>query len=136
VLLVSAEDLRPHTGTQDFVASAPLDMVYVADFSRMTDVREEDRSFLAGAEAGCIAQNVYLYCAGTGLATVVRGMVDRRSLARMLHLSNTQRITLAQTVGYPGREPRRCWASRQRSASRWRRPSDIRAARPEHGGLP
>jgi nitroreductase len=71
----------------------------------MTDVREEDRSFLAGAEAGCIAQNVYLYCAGTGLATVVRGMVDRRSLARMLHLSNTQRITLAQTVGYPGREP-------------------------------
>lgn len=70
----------------------------------MTDVREEDRAFLAGADAGCIVQNVYLCCAGIGLATVARGMVDRRSLARALHLSTTQRITLAQTVGYPGRE--------------------------------
>ena len=104
LLLVNAEDLRRHTGTQDFVAAAPLDLVYVADFSRMTDVREEDRAFLAGAEAGSIAQNVYLYCAGTGLATVVRGTVDRHSLARVLHLSKTQRITLAQTVGFPGHE--------------------------------
>lgn len=104
LLLVNAEDLRRHTGIQDFVATAPLNLVYVADFPRMTDVREEDRAFLAGADAGCIAQNVYLCCAGIGLATVVRGMVDRRSLARVLHLSTTQRITLAQTVGYPGRE--------------------------------
>jgi SagB-type dehydrogenase family enzyme len=104
LLRVSAEDLRRHTGTQDFVATAPLDLVYVADFSRMANVSEEDRAFLAGADAGCIAQNVYLCCSGMGLATVVRGMVDRRSLAHVLGLTTTQRITLAQTVGYPGRE--------------------------------
>lgn len=104
LLLVSAEDLRRHTGTQDFVATAPLDLIYVADFLRMPNVSEEDRAFLAGADAGCIAQNVYLCCAGIGLATVVRGLVDRRRLAQVLGLTATQRITLAQTVGYPGRE--------------------------------
>ncbi|MGZ5276571.1 MAG: nitroreductase family protein [Caldimonas sp.] len=104
LLRVSGEDLRRHTGTQDFVATAPLDLVYVADFSRMANVREEDRDFLAGADAGCIAQNVYLCCSGMGLATVVRGLVDRRSLAQVLGLATTQRITLAQTVGHPGRE--------------------------------
>jgi SagB-type dehydrogenase family enzyme len=104
LLRVSAEDLRRFTGMQDFVETAPLDLVFVADFSRMSNVREDDRAFLAGADAGCIAQNVYLCCAAMGLATVVRGMVDRRSLARVLGLAPTQRITLAQTVGYPGRE--------------------------------
>lgn len=104
LLRVSSEDERRRTGTQDFVASAPLDLVYVADFARMTDVREEDREFLAGADAGCIAQNVYLCCAGMGLATVVRGMIDRAGLAPALKLTTAQRIVLAQTVGYPGRE--------------------------------
>lgn len=104
LLLVSVEDLRRHTGTQDFVATAPVELVYVADFARMTDVREEDRGFLAGADAGCIAQNVYLCCAGMGVATVVRAMIDRRHLAAVLGLTTTQRIALAQTVGYPGRE--------------------------------
>jgi SagB-type dehydrogenase family enzyme len=99
--LVKAEDLRSATGTQDFVADAPVNLVYVANFDRMTGATEEERHFLAGADAGCIAQNVYLYCAGTGLATVVRGLVDRRQLARDLGLRPTQRIVLAQTVGWP-----------------------------------
>lgn len=99
LLLVKAGDLRALTGTQDFVASAPLNLVYVADFARMRDARDEERSFLAGADAGCIAQNVYLYCACAGLATVVRGLIDRRRLAAALGLARTQRIALAQSVG-------------------------------------
>ncbi len=98
--LHKAEDLRPLSGTQDFVAEAPLNLVYVADFSRMHDASAEERGFLAGADAGCIAQNVYLYCAAVGLATVVRGLIDRRALASALELPATQRIALAQTVGY------------------------------------
>lgn len=103
--LVNAGDLRGATGTQDFVAHAPLNLVYVADFAKMSDVSDvsdEERSFLAGADAGCIAQNVYLCCAAIGLGAVVRGLVDRRRLAPALGLKPTQRITLAQTVGYPG----------------------------------
>jgi SagB-type dehydrogenase family enzyme len=101
LMLVKAEDLRALTGTQDFPATAPLNLVYVADFARMTNVRADEREFLAGADAGFIAQNVYLACASLGLGTVVRGLVDRRILARALGLSATQRITLAQTVGLP-----------------------------------
>lgn len=99
LLLVKAEDLRASTGTQDFVAAAPLNLVYVADFARMHEARPEDQPFLAGADAGCIAQNVYLYCAGAGLATVVRALIDRRRLAQALGLSRTERIALAQSVG-------------------------------------
>ena len=50
---------------------------------------------------GFISQNVYLYCASAGLATVVRGSVDREALAAALKLSASQQIILAQTVGYP-----------------------------------
>jgi SagB-type dehydrogenase family enzyme len=98
---VAAGDLRAATGLQDFVGSAPLNLVYVADFAKMGDASAEDRTFYAAADAGFVAQNVYLYCAAAGLACVVRGLVDRRKLAPLLKLTIDQRIVLAQTVGYP-----------------------------------
>lgn len=101
LLLVKAEDLRSATGTQDFVATAPLNLVYVADFARMHEARPEEREFFAGADAGCIAQNVYLFCASARLATVVRCLIDRRRLAKALGLSATERIALAQSVAHP-----------------------------------
>ena len=99
--LVKAGDLRAMTGVQDFVAGAPLDLVYVADFAKMTDASDEQRAFFAAADAALIAQNVYLFCACVGLATVVRGLIDRRKLAAALGLARHERIALAQTVGYP-----------------------------------
>lgn len=101
LLLVTADDLRAATGRQDFVAIAPLNLVYVVAFDRMTDVRSEEQGFLAGADAGCVAENVYLYCASVGLGTVVRGLIDRKRLAQALRLKPSERIALAQTVGYP-----------------------------------
>ena len=100
MLLVSAEDLRALTGVQAFVGSAPLNLVYVADFARMHDCRPEEHSFFAGADAACAAQNVLLTCAGLGLATVIRALIDRRRLAEALRLKPTERIALAQSIGY------------------------------------
>lgn len=97
---VASADLRALTGLQSFVATAPVNLVYVADFDRMGEVDARDRPFLAGADAGCIAQNVYLHCAAAGLGTVVRASIDRGALAQALGLRLAQRITLAQTVGY------------------------------------
>jgi SagB-type dehydrogenase family enzyme len=106
LMLLKAEDLRALTGMQDFVAAAPLNLVYVADFARMKEAAGDDeRAFLAGAAAGCIAQNVYLYAAAAGLGTVVRGLIDRRRLAEAMGLARTQRIALAQTVGVAGPAP-------------------------------
>ena len=45
------DDLRGKTGFQEFVASAPLNLVYVAHGERMTDVSAEDRRLFASAYA-------------------------------------------------------------------------------------
>lgn len=97
---ISERDLRGLTGTQDFVSQAPLNLVYVSDTSLM-DTDDENKRFYSATDTGFIAQNVYLFCASTGLATVVRGSVDRRALAVALKLSPHQQVILAQTVGYP-----------------------------------
>lgn len=97
-------DLRKLTGTQDFVGSAPLNLVYVADLDRMEGSAPEGQTLSSSADVGFISQNVYLFCASEGLATVVRGLVPRDALAEALNLSERQRIILAQTVGYPGAE--------------------------------
>ena len=95
------EDVRALTGTQAFVKDAPVDLVYVADLAK-TRASSAERDMFVAADAGFIAQNVYLFCASEGLATVVRGSIDRPALAKTLRLRPDQKIILAQTVGYPG----------------------------------
>ena len=97
----STEDLRKQTGLQDFVATAPLNLVYVAHGERMTDVSPEERRLYASVDAGFIGQNVYLFCASEGLATVFRGAVDAPKLGKALNLPEQQFVTFAQSVGYP-----------------------------------
>ena len=99
---VAKGDLRKLTGKQDFVITAPLNLVYVADITRMKGAASEDQALYSGADVGFISQNVYLFCASEGLATVVRGLVDREALAKALNLPKQNKIILAQTVGYPG----------------------------------
>lgn len=98
---VLAGDIREKTGTQGFVKDAPLDLVYVADLSKTGRARGEDQIIYTSADAGFIAQNVYLYCASEGLAVVVRGSLDRPSLAKAMNLRADQKVVLGQTVGYP-----------------------------------
>ena len=61
-----ADDIRALTGSQDFVATAPLDLVYVARGERMRDLSAEERRLYASVDTGFIGQNVYLYCASEG----------------------------------------------------------------------
>jgi len=98
---ILAQDVRAKTGVQPFVAEAPLNLVYVADLTRMTEATPEDKAWYSGPDAGFVAQNVYLFCASEGLAVVVRGMVDRPALGKLMSLSPDEKIMLAQTVGYP-----------------------------------
>ena len=96
---VVSGDLRALTGTQDFVKQAPANLVYVSDYAKMSGSSADSKLLYSGAETGFISQNVYLYCASEGLATVVRASVDRDALAKALRLRQDQKITLAQTVG-------------------------------------
>jgi nitroreductase len=95
------EDLRAQTGVQDFVATAPLNLVYVAHGERMADVTTEERRLYGCVDASFVGQNVYLFCASEGLATVFRGSVDGPKLGKSLRLPDQQFVTFAQTVGYP-----------------------------------
>lgn len=94
-------DIRAYTGLQPFAAEAAVDLVYVADLSRMVQASPEEQAQYAGPDAGFIAQNVYLFCASEGLGTVVRGLIDRAALAAAMGLAPHQQIVLAQSVGYP-----------------------------------
>jgi nitroreductase len=100
LISVLRQDLRAQTGQQDYVAAAPVNLIYVADFDRMGGASQHERELYAPADAGAICQNVYLFCAAAGLATVVRGLIDRPSLAAQMKLRPAQRIILAQSVGY------------------------------------
>jgi SagB-type dehydrogenase family enzyme len=97
---VAEGDLRGFAGTQDFVKTAPLNLVYVADLAKLEGADDEKLQW-SGADTGFIGQNVYLFCASEGLATVIRGSFDRGSLSKALKLRANQRVVLSQTVGYP-----------------------------------
>ena len=99
--LTVAGDVRRVTGNQDFVDTAPLDLVFVADHTRMKLVPAALRQSYAFATAGAMAQNVYLYCASAGLATVIRAWFDRDALAQAMGLGADHQLLLSQTVGAP-----------------------------------
>jgi nitroreductase len=99
------EDIRGLTGTQPFVRQAAVNLVYVADTSRMGEMASEERALWMGADTGVIVENVYLFCAAEGLATVVRAMIDRPALAKAMKLRPDQIITLSQSVGFRASRP-------------------------------
>jgi SagB-type dehydrogenase family enzyme len=98
---VVADDHRALTGRQSFAKDAPVTLVFVADYSRMGRSSQEDKDLYSAADTGYISQNVYLFCASEGLATGVRGSIDRPALAKAMKLRPEQKIILAQSVGYP-----------------------------------
>jgi len=98
--LLAAADLRRVTGYQDFVDEAPLDLVYIADHARMKAVPVAQRTMYASVAAGAIAQNVYLFCAASGLSTVLRAWISRDAVAHALGLAHDQEVLLSQTVGF------------------------------------
>jgi nitroreductase len=94
-------DHRTATGAQEFVKDAPLDLVLVADLAKTSDPASDGTRTSIGVDAGLIVQNVYLFCASEGLATVVRGSIDGPAFAKLLKLRPDQKVIIAQTVGYP-----------------------------------
>ncbi|MCX6354573.1 MAG: SagB/ThcOx family dehydrogenase [Candidatus Aureabacteria bacterium] len=98
---VLAKDIRSSAGEQPFVRVAPLVLIFVADYAKMGEAPQDKKDFYSATDTGFISQNVYLFCASEGLATVVLGMVDRPALAKVMGLRGDQKIVLTQPVGYP-----------------------------------
>jgi SagB-type dehydrogenase family enzyme len=98
--LVIADDIRGVTGSQPFVKSAPINLIYVADYSKKGRFGTQKDSW-AAMDTGFIAENVYLFCASEGLATVARGLFDPEKLSQAMKLRADQKIILTQSIGYP-----------------------------------
>ena len=98
---ILGEDIRGATGNQDYVKDAALNLIFVSDLAKLNVPDPMAVEFFAGTHTGFLSQNVYLFCASGGLSTVVRGNVDKPALAKIMKLRADQKITLAQSVGYP-----------------------------------
>jgi len=96
-----AVDLRSATGKQDFPAKVPLALIYVSDRTKMAQSEHEQQLLYEGVHAGFVSQNVYLFAASAGLATVIIGYFDRPALNASLALPPSSSVVFTQSVGYP-----------------------------------
>lgn len=109
---VAYGDLRGYAmtpGQLEANADVPVQLIYIADTHRLTHTAGFQEPGLHDAQpqkchycasAGIIAANVYLYCAGEGLAAWFHDC-DPTALALGLGLREDQRVLFAQSVGYP-----------------------------------
>lgn len=100
MIKVSEADVRSLTTGQPFGKLAPIQLIYVSDYARMDKIKPDLRTLYSGVDAGCIIQNVYLFCASENLACVVHEL-DRDPLAKAMNLRPDQHIIVAQAVGFP-----------------------------------
>ncbi len=85
--------------TQDFVLDAPVSLVMVADIDKFE--RGGDMRLVLGAcDAGIVTENINLYCAANGLATVTRATMDQKGIVALLGLRESQIPLLNNPVGY------------------------------------
>jgi SagB-type dehydrogenase family enzyme len=102
---VLAEDIRGLSGRQQRpppLEEAPANLINVTDLAKKFRTAVAEQSlYLRFAHTGFISQNVFLYCASEGLATVVRFWFDKPALEKKIGLRPDQYITLVQSVGYP-----------------------------------
>ena len=92
---VSSEDVRSFSDSRKMGAKAPVVLIMVAD----KEAFGEKGGKYEAIEAGAIMQNIYLYCAGNGLNTVVCGSFDGEKLAKALKLPASKYVILTQVVG-------------------------------------
>jgi len=95
-------DYRKSAGVQAYVAAAPVDLMYVADLSKITWMPDKTAKLsIAYIDVGFIAENVALFCASEGFVSVPRLNMDTDKLAQIMRLNTDQKVILSTSVGYP-----------------------------------
>ena len=102
--LIASGDFRATTTTgQDFVKTAPLNLVYVENISAWKKSSHPiDRTHqiaFANIAAGALSQSVALAAGAEDLGNCVRASIDEAAFKKAAKLSVGQKIILAQTVG-------------------------------------
>lgn len=101
LLPIDDKDIRKGIGTQDYVKTAPVILVFVADFSKLPETISMDRKILfVSAEAGAIGENVYLQCAALKLGTSFIGSIDKGFIKEALNFGKDVEPLFGMPVGY------------------------------------
>lgn len=87
---ISDENILEIFNTQDYMANAPVVLIYVTD----KDCRYGDM------HAGSAYQNVGLYAASAGMHNVVRGFFDKEKTAQAINLPKNRRVIISQAIGW------------------------------------
>ena len=95
---VIKEDKRKMAARQPFVADAPVLLMFVANYDKMTGMDKEAKEFYGATDAGFVSQNVYLYCASEGLSTVFLGSIFRDEIKELLKFNG--KAVLGQPVAF------------------------------------
>lgn len=90
---VNDKNLITLCDTQPFVKDAPVHLLYVATDDKW-----------GRCHVGSAYQNVYLYAASKGMATVIRGLIDEDALTKELDLPEGERAIVHQTIGWPAKD--------------------------------
>lgn len=102
---VAEGDHRKLAGMQDFVYTAPLNIVYVADLAtyeeRYGEMAEAEKLKLCSMDAMGYCQNANLWACANGMASVTRAMAPGPEFLKAIGAPDTYRFVLAQTVGIP-----------------------------------
>jgi nitroreductase len=69
---VTDQDIRPiFRGRNQFIDTAPITILLISDLSKFGEPRPNNHNWeMALMDAGCVSQNISLWCTATGLATV------------------------------------------------------------------
>lgn len=101
LLSVSDKDTRKGIGTQDYVKTAPVILVFVGDLSKLPETTAMNRKIsFVSAEAGAIAENVYLQCAASKLGTCLVGSIDRGFVKEAFNLGKDEEPLFGMPVGH------------------------------------
>jgi SagB-type dehydrogenase family enzyme len=105
---ITDKDLRAKSGSQEFVAGAPLDLVIYTDYKKFVTGNPDIDNMVKGQEdrislldAGAVTENIYLYCSSEQINVVERAMVDEKALSEALGLSSSRHFIVAMSIGYP-----------------------------------
>lgn len=97
--MIVSGDNRSLISQQKFFEVAPVSIVLVANYDRMTMFKDEDtRNFYAAVDCGYISQDIYLYCSAIDFGTVACGGIDREAIHKHLGIKNG-RAMLAHPIG-------------------------------------
>lgn len=82
-------------------SAAAANLIMVSDISKFPIGTNESRKEYGAIDAAIVSENIGLFCAGNGLATVPRVGINKDAIKTLLKLKDTQYIAIENAVGYP-----------------------------------